>query len=96
LNKAAPFHRAIERLGAIMSHPILDGLHHQYCRQPHSASRTGVPAPARLLQAHGVEKQNPMLSQMQARYFHAYEEHEGDGVKFRGFVRTQVAILPPL
>ena len=24
--------RAIERLGAITSHPILGGLHHQYCR----------------------------------------------------------------
>ena len=32
LNKDAPFHRAIERLGAITSHPILGGLHHQYCR----------------------------------------------------------------
>jgi hypothetical protein len=32
LNKEAPFHRAIERLGAIKSHPILGGLHHQYCR----------------------------------------------------------------
>ena len=31
LNKDAPFHRAIERLGAITSHPILGGLHHQYC-----------------------------------------------------------------
>ena len=32
LNKDAPFHRAIERLGAITSHPILGGLHHQYYR----------------------------------------------------------------
>jgi transposase InsO family protein len=32
LNKDAPFHRAIEHLGAITSHPILGGLHHQYCR----------------------------------------------------------------
>src|SRR5215207_1591338 len=32
LNKDAPFHRAIERLGAITSHPILGGLHHRYCR----------------------------------------------------------------
>jgi hypothetical protein len=32
LNKDAPFHRAIERLGAITSHAILGGLHHQYCR----------------------------------------------------------------
>ena len=32
LNKDAPFHRAIERLGAVISRPILGGLHHQYCR----------------------------------------------------------------
>jgi transposase InsO family protein len=32
LNKDAPFHRAIERLGAITSTPVLGGLHHQYCR----------------------------------------------------------------
>src|ERR1039458_7810250 len=32
LNKDAPFHRAIERLGAIKAHPILGGLHHQCCR----------------------------------------------------------------
>jgi hypothetical protein len=32
LNKDAPLYRAIERLGAITSHPILGGLHHQYCR----------------------------------------------------------------
>ena len=31
LNKDAPFHRAIERFGAITAHPILGGLHHQYC-----------------------------------------------------------------
>jgi len=30
LNKEAPFHRAIERPGAITSHSILGGLHHQY------------------------------------------------------------------
>src|SRR6266511_2522422 len=32
LNKDAPFHRAIERVGAITSQPVLGGLHHQYCR----------------------------------------------------------------
>jgi transposase InsO family protein len=32
LNKDAPFHRRIERLGAIVSRPVLDGLHHRYCR----------------------------------------------------------------
>jgi transposase InsO family protein len=32
LNKDAPVHRATERLGAIISRPILGGLHHQYCR----------------------------------------------------------------
>jgi transposase InsO family protein len=32
LNKDAPFHRAIERVGAITSLPVLGGLHHQYCR----------------------------------------------------------------
>jgi transposase InsO family protein len=32
LNKDAPFHRAIERLGAITSRPVLGGLHHKYCR----------------------------------------------------------------
>jgi hypothetical protein len=32
LNKDAPLYRAIERLGAITSLPILGGLHHQYCR----------------------------------------------------------------
>jgi len=32
LDKDAPFHRAIERLGVITSRPVLHGLHHQYCR----------------------------------------------------------------
>ena len=32
LNKDAPFHRAIQRLGTITSQPVLGGLHHQYCR----------------------------------------------------------------
>src|SRR5438876_2016590 len=32
LDKDAPFHRAIQRLGAITSRPVLGGLHHQYCR----------------------------------------------------------------
>ena len=32
LNKDAPFHRAIQRLGTITSRPVLGGLHHQYCR----------------------------------------------------------------
>jgi transposase InsO family protein len=32
LNKDAPFHRAIQRVGAITSRPVLGGLHHQYCR----------------------------------------------------------------
>ena len=32
LNKDAPIHRAIERLGAVVSRPVLGGLHHQYCR----------------------------------------------------------------
>jgi transposase InsO family protein len=32
LNKDAPFHRAIEHLGAITSTPVLGGLHHHYCR----------------------------------------------------------------
>ena len=32
LDKDAPFHRAIERLGVITSRPVLGGLHHQYCR----------------------------------------------------------------
>ena len=30
LNKHAPLHRAIERLGPVVSRPILGGLHHQY------------------------------------------------------------------
>jgi hypothetical protein len=32
LDKDAPFHRAIEHLGAITSRPVLGGLHHQYRR----------------------------------------------------------------
>ncbi len=32
LNKDAPFHRAIQRLGPITSQPVFGGLHHQYCR----------------------------------------------------------------
>jgi transposase InsO family protein len=32
LTKDAPLHRAVERLGAVTSRPILGGLHHQYCR----------------------------------------------------------------
>src|SRR3981081_4667215 len=32
LNKDAPFHRTIQRMGAITSQPALGGLHHQYCR----------------------------------------------------------------
>jgi transposase InsO family protein len=32
LDKDAPFHRTIQRLGAITSQPVLGGLHHQYCR----------------------------------------------------------------
>jgi transposase InsO family protein len=32
LSKDAPLHRAIESLGAIISRPILGGLHHRYCR----------------------------------------------------------------
>ncbi len=31
LNKDAPIHRAIQRLGAITSQPVLGGLHYQYC-----------------------------------------------------------------
>src|SRR5262245_37976505 len=31
LDKDAPFHRAIERLGVIRSRPVLGGLHHEYC-----------------------------------------------------------------
>ena len=43
LNKDAPFHRAIQRLGAITSQPVLGGLHHQYCRIQISAHTTGEP-----------------------------------------------------
>jgi hypothetical protein len=32
LEAPAPFHRAIQRFGAITSQPVLGGLHHQYCR----------------------------------------------------------------
>ena len=32
LNKDAPIHRLIENVGAIVSMPILGGLHHRYCR----------------------------------------------------------------
>ena len=32
LNKDAPIRRPIESLGAIISRPVLGGLHHQYCR----------------------------------------------------------------
>jgi hypothetical protein len=32
LSKDTPLHRAIERLGAVVSRPALGGLHHQYCR----------------------------------------------------------------
>ena len=32
LNKDTPFHRAIQRIGAIISQPVLGGLHHHYCR----------------------------------------------------------------
>jgi transposase InsO family protein len=32
LNKDAPVHRAIARLGVVTSRPVLGGLHHQYCR----------------------------------------------------------------
>jgi transposase InsO family protein len=32
LNKDAPVHRPTESLGAIISRPVLGGLHHQYCR----------------------------------------------------------------
>ena len=32
LNKDAPFHRLVERLGDITSQPVLGGLHHRYCR----------------------------------------------------------------
>ena len=32
LNKDAPIHRPIHRIGRIIPVPILGGLHHQYCR----------------------------------------------------------------
>jgi transposase InsO family protein len=32
LDKDAPIHRAIERVGYIVSTPVLGGLHHHYCR----------------------------------------------------------------
>ena len=32
LEKDAPLHRAVQRSGAIVGIPILDGLHHQYVR----------------------------------------------------------------
>lgn len=32
LQKDAPFHRAVQRSGAIVSIPILAGLHHKYDR----------------------------------------------------------------
>jgi transposase InsO family protein len=32
LNKDSPLHRAVERLGAVLSRPVLGGLHHQNCR----------------------------------------------------------------
>jgi transposase InsO family protein len=32
LDKDAPFHRAIQRLRAITSQPVLYGRYHQYCR----------------------------------------------------------------
>ena len=32
LSQDAPFHRAIESLGTIISRPVLGGLHHRYCR----------------------------------------------------------------
>jgi hypothetical protein len=40
LNKDAPLRRAIERVGVVISRPVLGGLHHQYCRIEYSA-RTG-------------------------------------------------------
>ena len=41
LDKDSPFHRAIERVGVITSHPILGGLHHQYCRISVFGTHTG-------------------------------------------------------
>jgi transposase InsO family protein len=32
LKKDTPVHRAIQRLGAVTSRPVLGGLHHRYCR----------------------------------------------------------------
>jgi transposase InsO family protein len=32
LNKDTPIRRAIQRLGVIISQPVLGGLHHHYCR----------------------------------------------------------------
>jgi hypothetical protein len=32
LGKDTPAHRPIQRLGLIVTRPILGGLHHQYCR----------------------------------------------------------------
>jgi hypothetical protein len=32
LSKDTPIHRAIQRLGAITSQPVLGGLHYHYCR----------------------------------------------------------------
>jgi hypothetical protein len=32
LNKDTPLHRAIQRIGAVTWQPVLDGLHHHYCR----------------------------------------------------------------
>jgi transposase InsO family protein len=32
LNKDAPVHRPIQRLGVLRSYPVLNGLHHQYVR----------------------------------------------------------------
>jgi hypothetical protein len=32
LNKDAPVSRAVGRVGNVISHPILGGLHHQYAR----------------------------------------------------------------
>src|SRR5882762_4988007 len=48
LNKDAPLHREIERLGAVVSRPVLGGLHHQYCRIQFSAHTT-----RRFRQGHG-------------------------------------------